>query len=42
MAHLMDVVALDVSDLAAAMYLMKITTIKGVKTESVVLRFMVE
>jgi hypothetical protein len=42
MAHLMDVVTFDLNDLAAAPYLIKITTFKHNKTEQAVIRFVKE
>jgi hypothetical protein len=42
MAHLMDLAAFDVSDIASAPYLMKITTFRRNETQQVVLRFVKE
>ncbi|MBL0019883.1 MAG: HYR domain-containing protein, partial [Bacteroidetes bacterium] len=42
MAHLMDVAAFDLNDLAAAPYLMKITTFRQNKTHQAVIRFVIQ
>jgi hypothetical protein len=42
MAHLMDVAVLDMTDIANGMYMMKVTTTKGIIQKSAMLRFMVE
>ncbi|HEX2900900.1 MAG TPA: T9SS type A sorting domain-containing protein, partial [Bacteroidia bacterium] len=42
MAHLMDVVSFDLSDLASAPYLMKITTFRRNTTQQAVIRFVKE
>jgi hypothetical protein len=42
MAHLMDVAAFDLNDLAAGPYLMKVTTYRRNKTHQAVIRFVLQ